>query len=182
MKCQNCGKNEVNFHYSSNVNGSVTEMHLCAECAMQSGYDLESMVDLGTFFNEMLPMQTMRSPFSGNGRVSGFMPMAIPVVSPDSMMPFKVNPNMYPAHPSGAHPNGQHPSGPNMNRPHPGYRYSGTNTRKNVEVDENMSKLRELNVELRVAVEREEYEKAAELRDKIKELKALVRGETNEVR
>lgn len=33
MKCQNCGKYEANFHYKSNVNGQITEQHLCQECA-----------------------------------------------------------------------------------------------------------------------------------------------------
>lgn len=38
MKCENCGKNEVTFVYQSNVNGHVTEKHLCAECAEKLGY------------------------------------------------------------------------------------------------------------------------------------------------
>lgn len=38
MKCENCGNNEVTFVYQSNVNGHVTEKHLCAECAGKLGY------------------------------------------------------------------------------------------------------------------------------------------------
>ena len=38
MKCENCGKNEVAFVYQSNVNGHVTEKHLCADCAEKLGY------------------------------------------------------------------------------------------------------------------------------------------------
>ena len=38
MKCEHCGKNEVTFVYQSNVNGRVTEKHLCAECAEKLGY------------------------------------------------------------------------------------------------------------------------------------------------
>jgi len=38
MKCENCGKNEVTFVYQSNVNGRVTEKHLCADCAEKLGY------------------------------------------------------------------------------------------------------------------------------------------------
>ncbi|MGO5049549.1 UvrB/UvrC motif-containing protein [Dysosmobacter sp. Sow4_B12] len=38
MKCENCGKNEVTFIYQSNINGKVTEKHLCSECAEQLGY------------------------------------------------------------------------------------------------------------------------------------------------
>lgn len=38
MKCENCGKNEVTFVYQSNINGQVTEKHLCADCAQKLGY------------------------------------------------------------------------------------------------------------------------------------------------
>ena len=38
MKCENCGKNEVIFVYQSNINGKVTEKHLCSECAEKLGY------------------------------------------------------------------------------------------------------------------------------------------------
>ena len=38
MKCENCGKNEVTFVYQSNINGQVTEKHLCSECAQKLGY------------------------------------------------------------------------------------------------------------------------------------------------
>lgn len=38
MKCEHCGKNEVTFVYRSSINGSVTEKHLCGECAQQLGY------------------------------------------------------------------------------------------------------------------------------------------------
>lgn len=38
MKCEHCGKNEVTFVYQSNINGKVTEKHLCSECAEQLGY------------------------------------------------------------------------------------------------------------------------------------------------
>ncbi|MDD3346649.1 UvrB/UvrC motif-containing protein [Oscillibacter sp.] len=37
MKCENCGKNEVTFLYQSNINGKVTEKHLCSECAEKLG-------------------------------------------------------------------------------------------------------------------------------------------------
>ena len=38
MKCENCGKNEDTFVYQSNINGQVTEKHLCSECAEKLGY------------------------------------------------------------------------------------------------------------------------------------------------
>lgn len=38
MKCENCGKNEVTFVYQSNINGKITEKHLCSECAEKLGF------------------------------------------------------------------------------------------------------------------------------------------------
>ena len=39
MKCQNCQKNEATVHYKTNVNGTVKEAHLCADCARELGYE-----------------------------------------------------------------------------------------------------------------------------------------------
>ena len=38
MKCENCGKNEVTFVYRSSINGKTEEKHLCSECAEKLGY------------------------------------------------------------------------------------------------------------------------------------------------
>ena len=38
MLCESCGKHEAEFHYKSNVNGKVTEKHLCSHCAKEQGY------------------------------------------------------------------------------------------------------------------------------------------------
>ena len=38
MKCENCGKNEVTFVYRSNINGKISEKHLCSRCAEEQGY------------------------------------------------------------------------------------------------------------------------------------------------
>ena len=37
MKCEHCGKNEVTFVSRSNINGHITEQHLCGECAEKLG-------------------------------------------------------------------------------------------------------------------------------------------------
>jgi len=140
MKCQKCGTNEVNFHYSSNVNGCVAETHLCSKCAMESGYDLVNL------FNELFPER---------GGVRGFMPMAIPVFKSNAFFPVTMRTQ-------------QNLQGQNEAC------NCGCETGKarqiNVEVDEDMQIRRELNAQMRAAVEKEEFEKAAELRDKIKAL------------
>jgi len=148
MKCQKCGKNEVNFHYSSNVNGCVTEMHLCSKCAIESGYDIGQMLDLGNIFDGMLPLR---------GGIGGFMPLAIPVMQNNAIVPVAIHPRI-----------GMIEQG------NPCDCGCGKNTAQvtNTEIDEEMSKRRELNMQMRAAIESEEFEKAALLRDKIKELEA----------
>lgn len=39
MKCQHCGRNDATVFYRSNVNGRVSEQHLCADCARELGLD-----------------------------------------------------------------------------------------------------------------------------------------------
>jgi len=160
MKCQKCGINEVNFRYTSNVNGCVTETNLCSMCAAESGYDIGqifnfgkiadhgNMLDLGSIFDGMFPART---------GVSGFLPMAIPVMQSKTMFPFTT-----PSH-RGIIVNSD-PCSCGCG--------TGSTRVSNVEVDEEMSKRRELNALMRAAVEREDFEKAAELRDQIKDLEA----------
>ena len=38
MKCERCGRNEATFYYQSNINGKVTQVHLCPACAEEMGY------------------------------------------------------------------------------------------------------------------------------------------------
>ena len=61
MKCENCGKNEVTFMYQSNINGKITEKHLCSECAEKLGYTQKlaahsqrMMQDFGNMFGGSL--------------------------------------------------------------------------------------------------------------------------------
>lgn len=58
MLCQNCRKNEVNFHYTQIINGMKKEVALCSQCAKKLGIktldfsipvSFKSM--LGDFFN-----------------------------------------------------------------------------------------------------------------------------------
>ncbi len=39
MLCQNCGKNEATTHLKRIINGETAETHLCSHCASSLGYD-----------------------------------------------------------------------------------------------------------------------------------------------
>ena len=148
MKCQNCGKDGVNFHYSSSVNGHLTQAHLCSECAEQSG------VDFGRMFGGFFPFAAQRAQ----------MPMQMPM----AMRMFGFNPaSMFIAWPQAELPESECECGGVCEAPLAEASAS--------EVDSDMQKRRELNVmkeQMRLAAEKEEFEKAVELRDQIRQMEA----------
>jgi len=199
MKCQECGKNEVNFHYSSNVNGCVTETHLCSDCAAKSGYDLEQIIDFGQVF-DIGQSLGLGSIFGGSNPpglfppgmippglfpvqsgIGGFTPVTIPVMRANTLFPFALQPymgmdaNTLRASPLRASPMREsNMRGANAVREQDGICGCGcgksASEEKKAEINEEMSRKRELNVQMRAAIEKEDFEQAALLRDKIREL------------
>ena len=185
MKCQECGKNEVNFHYSSSVNGCVTETHLCSDCAAKSGYDLSQLVDfggiadleqmfdisqslgLGSIFGGMIPGRV----FPVRRGIGGFTPMMIPAMRTNTLFPFALQPRMGM---DASQVRASNMQGANAVREKDDICGCGcgksASEEKKAEVSEEMSMKRELNMQMRAAIEKEDFEKAAELRDKIREL------------
>jgi protein arginine kinase activator len=51
MLCQNCGSNEAEYHYSSNINGEIRQLHLCKECTAKLGGSIPFMQPQFNFFN-----------------------------------------------------------------------------------------------------------------------------------
>lgn len=50
MLCENCKKNNASFHYKYSENGKVTEAHLCHECAKKQGFLSSGIFDGAGFF------------------------------------------------------------------------------------------------------------------------------------
>lgn len=159
MKCDNCGKEEVNFHYTSNINGNITEKHLCSDCAVKLGIAgalgfTEKPEEEGTVqssqemsfeeaFRDLFGVQPTRRMFGGFGMV--LPTFVIPTVG-------IIMPGVGPA---------EREEVPEKT------------IEIKTEVDDEMKKRRELNVmreQMRQAAESEDFEKAAALRDSIKAL------------
>jgi Uncharacterized protein with conserved CXXC pairs len=51
MKCGKCGNNEAVLHYKSMVDGNMTELHLCRECA--NGEEFQVLFDMGGSFSQL---------------------------------------------------------------------------------------------------------------------------------
>ena len=197
MKCQNCGKNEVNLHYTSNINGAVTETHLCAECAQNSGYDLSNMFSTSNIFDEIFP--SFAQPFGlqslmqgGPNRMRAPSPMQTPMtlfgMSP--MFPFAMYPLMrvlpyvrtgtQPEAGLGAAPGTQTDTadgGHEENCSCSGACETGHGEQEQAEgVDAEINRRREINAmreQMRIAAAKEDFEKAAELRDKIQGMESV---------
>ena len=59
MRCDRCGKNEATFYYKSNINGKVTQVHLCHQCAEELGYtdSFRSAGMTGGLFGDFLSLR-----------------------------------------------------------------------------------------------------------------------------
>ncbi len=159
MKCENCGNNEVNFNYRANISGKVTEKHLCSECAAKLGYTAPVYYGFNSMFDDFM------SDFPMFGRRSVFSPFS------HLMAPVMAIPRMFmmPMIDVSVGDNGDAPQAVDT---------AETAEEKNaqtvkVKVDEKLAKKREINVlrrEMNKAAREENYEKAIELRDKLREL------------
>ena len=148
MKCENCGKNEVTFVYQSNVNGHVTEKHLCAECAEKLGYSQKLAAH---------SRQMMRDLFGGGLFEDFYTPMPSLLGRMNRLLedPFDDFFTDMPA--LGAPAEQEQPQKPQ-------------DTLLEGEEQNQLSKTRQLNalrLEKQRAVQEENFERAAELRDQI---------------
>ena len=170
MKCQKCGRNEVNFHYTSNINGAVTEMHLCSDCAAESGHDIGRMLE---------PMGMLGGLFPIFGRQGGFFGM--PAMRIREAYPFMMAYRpMIPEQASACEPGGAcgyEPVGAATCEPG-GAACGCEKPAPDVEatvVDGEMAKRRQINEireQMNAAAKNEDFEAAARLRDKIKQMEA----------
>ena len=51
MRCQSCGKKEATVKYSENINGEKQELHFCFDCAKKLGFVDFSNIFSPVFFN-----------------------------------------------------------------------------------------------------------------------------------
>ena len=157
MKCENCGKNDVSFVYQSNINGRVEEKHLCADCAAKLGYSQklaahsqrmmqDFMGGFGSFFDDFFAP----------------MPRLLGRMAPLLEDPFD---DFFAEMPALGAPAAQQEQEPEQRQQKDGLVDQESQSR--------FSRMRELNAlrsEMKKAVHREDFERAAQLRDQIHQL------------
>ncbi len=165
MKCQHCNNNEATTYIKKNINGRVTEMHLCSECAAELGvmeeFSPESFFNdtfFGSFLGAGVPAMNILSgidhcEYCGstfndivkNGRVG----CANCYSKFEDMLQ------------------------PSITKMHGNAKHIGKNVTYTQEADEEKTaetELEKLKNQLREAIKEQRFEDAAVLRDKIKEM------------
>ena len=142
-KCDHCKTNDASYYYRSNVNGQVSETHLCADCARELGADQNFFAEANRMMHRFDSLFDSFLPAFGRG-FSGFM------------MPALVMPGF------GFLPEAQEAGG-----------NTATAVKQRPGVDPEMEKRRQINMlreQMNAAAAEENFEKAAELRDQIRKM------------
>lgn len=162
MKCEKCGKNEATVLYRESINGNETKMHLCNICAKERE---ESSPLWHDFFTSSL-LGGIFAPAAGAKKE---MPAAkkCPLCGSDFsalQRSGKVGcPECYGAFSDYL--------APTLKRLHGGATHRGRAPKKYRAKLEAENTIRELEAELKRSIENEEYERAAEIRDKLRSLR-----------
>lgn len=159
MKCENCGDHDATVHYTEIEGAEKREIHLCEDCYRQKAAPAQKMVD----FAEMLKVLLHGSGMKEHGAAS----KAICPTCGISLAEFRASgrfgcPNDYKIF--------QDAIAPLLEKIQHGTRHVGSvPSRAGMELQRENELIR-LRRELERAVQREEYEEAARIRDKIREL------------
>ena len=168
MKCQKCGNNNANTHIKTIVNGEFREYDLCSECAKKMGYtnifsDIDSEFSgfLGSFFGNALPArsQATHCDFCGSTYSDIVKTGQVGCANCYEVFESLLLPSIRKIHGNTTH------CGKNSTA-------SQKLAVKKQEEKTDKEKLAELKAELEKAINEQNFEYAAELRDKIKEMEA----------
>lgn len=179
MKCTNCGKNTAIYHYVTDLNGQVNEVHLCEECARkareengESAWETmnkEFRKNVSEMFGEDSWMNSFLSDDFGRGQRSLFDRF----FDDDFMSMPRFGTMMLPGFFIPAPRRADRDQELEERTASPKEKLGDEIREKKKEIDEAIARKREilaLKEEMHRAARNEEYEKAARLRDQLKAL------------
>lgn len=172
MKCEKCGLNDATTHLKQIVNGNMKELHLCEECAAELGYDSifninpfgMMGVNIGSFLGSLFS-QSVPGLNEAAGKRCSFCGATFDEIAQSAKTGCA---NCYTEFYDELFPS--------IQRIHGKTRHVGKIPGRAGEELQLRRELDTLKKQLNEAVEAQEYEKAAELRDKIKEMEKKVQG------
>lgn len=165
MLCQHCQKNEATTHVKTMINGDYAEYRLCADCARELGYDSmfpDFTADfgglLGSFLSAALPARSGATHCKLCGSTMNDIKRTGKVGCSECYETFfgELMPTI-----RNVHGNTEHIG------KRPVIEYEKVEEDKPADHGDSLASLK---VELKQAIEDENFERAAELRDKIKEM------------
>lgn len=165
MLCQNCGRNEATTHIKRIVDGESTELHLCPGCAQHLGYSaLFSGFGggLGSLLSRFFPEAALPEAVDTSDRCPGCGKSFDEIVRTGTMGCAECYDTFYDR------------LKPSLSRIHGRATHVGKSSSTSDDRAERRAEIRSLEAELRAAVAAEEFERAAVLRDELRERK----GET----
>ena len=155
MLCDHCHKNEATIHMTNIVNNQKTEQHLCGTCATELQQE-GKLSPYSSFMNDMWDNSFFTNDFFKN------------MVYPD---------NLLKSHQSKrCHETFNSEIDPLLQRIQGSSEYEGTVPSRGTNVFKAKYEVKRLRHQLDTAVQAEKFEEAAILRDKIKELEAIIDG------
>ena len=157
MKCERCNKNEATVFYREIINGRETKLNLCSACAR------EKETESGLSFKGLFSNSLFTSPATYKVREEKKCPLCA-MTEREIRSAGKVGcPECYKAF--------EEFLAPTLRRLHGGAVHRGRRPGTAIGESEGESEISRLEAELRDCLKREDYEKAAVLRDTIRDLK-----------
>ena len=163
-KCDKCGAENATTHVKTIINGEFKEYDLCSACAHKLGYtnvfaDMESDFShlLGSFFGNVLPARTQstRCEFCGSTYAEIANTGHVDCANCYQRFADRLNPTIVRIHGNAAHC-GKHS------------KIAAQAREERAETKED--KIKRLQSQLDEAIKQQEFERAAELRDQIREM------------
>jgi protein arginine kinase activator len=169
LLCQNCKKNPAKVHYTEIVNNSMVAMNLCVECAEQKGIDVQKAGNYG--LGDLVAGLIDSAADSESERISRVRCATCGYEYSDFKRIGRLGcPDCYTAFESQRIAVLRHVHGSTQ---HAGKKAARTSER--TAIRERVAALRE---DLSLAIRSEDYERAATLRDEIRNLEARVEEES----
>jgi len=156
MLCQICGRKEATFHFKEIINDQIRELHLCEECARKKG-----------FLSQPFPLASLIGGLTEEAGIP--FSVASQVRCPHCGLSYEQIREKGKIGCSFCYQTFKDYLIPLLERIH-GHTHHSGKAPKELKMDEKEKEIHKLRKELEEMVKKEEYEKAANIRDKIRKL------------
>lgn len=162
MICENCGENEARVHYTAWENNQPRELHVCQECAVEKG--IVAVSNDATKFSIQEPVIALIGDTALGSRIGRIECSACGLL----YSTFRETGRLGCA---GCYESFAEPLQPLLRRIHGNLSHVGRAPERSMDTDQRREELRAVQVEMESAIHRENFERAAELRDRIRRLR-----------